>query len=126
MASVASRPMRRFRVACTAACASGPITPTTGVSTRCWSQGRHGGGRRVAGHQDQLHALPVEPPRDGERPAAQLVGLLLAVREEGRVTEVDEVLGGQRGEALVEDREPSDARVEDPDRLGGREGTAVR
>jgi hypothetical protein len=32
------------------------------------------------------------------------------------VTEVDEVLAGQRDEALVQDRQPADAGVEDGDR----------
>ncbi len=40
VASVASRPMRRLRVAWTAAWASGPITPITGVATCCCSHGR--------------------------------------------------------------------------------------
>ena len=31
--------MRRFRVVCTAACASGVITPTIGTSSRSWSSG---------------------------------------------------------------------------------------
>ncbi len=38
--AVASRPTRRFRVACTAACASGVITPRTGTARLAWSSGR--------------------------------------------------------------------------------------
>ena len=39
VAFVASRPIRRFRVACTAAWASGVITPTTGTESDSWSSG---------------------------------------------------------------------------------------
>jgi hypothetical protein len=39
VASVASTPIRRFRVDCTAACASGVITPTTGTLSSDWRSG---------------------------------------------------------------------------------------
>ncbi len=39
VASVASRPIRRLRVASTAACASGARTPMTGTSRRRWRSG---------------------------------------------------------------------------------------
>ena len=39
VACVARRPIRRLRVACTAACASGVITPTTGTSSSSCSCG---------------------------------------------------------------------------------------
>ena len=57
---VASRPMRRLRVAWTAASASGAITPTTGTGSSAWSCGQRRRGGRVAGDDDQLHALALE------------------------------------------------------------------
>ena len=39
VAFVANRPIRRLRVACTAAWASGVITPTTGTDSDSWSSG---------------------------------------------------------------------------------------
>ena len=45
--------MRRLRVACTAACASGVITPTTGTRSSVWSSGS-------AADVAELHATTIE------------------------------------------------------------------
>ena len=60
---VASSPIRRLRVAWTAACASGVITPTTGTDSDSWSSGSAAEVARVARDEDQLHALPLEVAR---------------------------------------------------------------
>ena len=118
VASVASRPMRRLRVACTAACASGLITPTTGTVSVSWRSGSAGRGRGVARDDDDLHALRLEVRPDLEREAADLLQRPRPVGQARAVAEVDEVLVRHRHEALVEDRQPSHARVEDADRPG--------
>jgi hypothetical protein len=55
--------MRRLRVACTAACASGVITPTTGTSSSSCNRGR-------AAEVAVLHAFTTSfTPCDWRKPA---------------------------------------------------------
>ena len=77
--------------------------------------GQRRGGGGVARGDDQLHALPLEVPRDLGREAPDLVERPRAVRKPGAVTEVDEVLVWKRDEALVQDGQSAHARVEDAD-----------
>ena len=108
--------MRRLRVAWTAACASGVITPTTGTAERLLQVGEPGRRRRVARDEHDLHALRLEVRPDLEREAADLLQRPRPVRQAGAVAEVDEVLVRHRHEAFVEDGQPAHARVEDADR----------
>ena len=75
------------------------------------------GGRRgrVAGDHDELDALAHEPAGDLLRERAQLGRRTTPVREVRGVAGVEEVLVRHRHEALVQDREPSHARVEHTD-----------
>ncbi len=75
------------------------------------------GGRRVARDDDQLGVLCDEPVGDRERAFLQLTGRLLSVWEPRRVAEVHEVLGGQRDQTFLEDRQPADSGIEDADRM---------
>ena len=59
-------------------------------------------------------------------PLAEAVGVARPVGEHRRVAEVDEVLLGQRDEALVQHGEPADPGVEHRDRLRGVELGAGR
>ena len=108
--------MRRLRVACTAACASGVITPTTGTASCDW---RSGNAAEVAALQATTISLtpcPSSQRADLEREPADLGQRTRAVRESRRVAEVDEVLVRQRHEQLVQDGQPAHARVEYADR----------
>ena len=67
VAFVASRPIRRLRVACTAACASGVITPTTGTDSDSCSSGS-------AAAVAELHATRISFTPCPSRYAADLVG----------------------------------------------------
>ena len=113
VAAVASRPTRRLRVACTAACASGVITPTTGTASSSCSRGS-------AAEVAALHATTMSFTSccsrigaDLAREAADLLERPRPVRQARVVAEVDEVLVRHRHEALVEDGQAADARVED-------------
>ncbi len=74
---------------------------------------RRGGGR-VARRDDQLHALALEIRRDLAREAADLLRRPWAVGQARAVADIGEVLVRKGDEALVEDGEPSHARVEHP------------
>ena len=74
-----------------------------------------GGGGRVAGDEDELDVLPLEVAPDLQGKSADVVQRTRAVRQAGVVAEVDEILVRHRHQALVEDREPARARVEDTD-----------
>ncbi len=76
------------------------------------------GGGGVAGGGDELHALALEVGAELERERLHLVRGARAVGAARAVAEVDEVLGRQRDEALVENGEPARAGVEDADRAG--------
>jgi hypothetical protein len=78
--------------------------------------GERRGRRRVAGGDDQLHALVLEVGRDLGREPSDLVQRTRPVRESRAVPEVDEVLVRKGDEALVEDGEPAHPRVEHADR----------
>ena len=109
--AVARKPIRRARVACTAARASGVITPMTGTGVGLQA-GQRGSGRGVARHDDELDVLGLEAGRDLVCESAQLLERVRAVRETTGIAEVHEVLVREGDEALVEDGEPSDTRVE--------------
>ena len=66
---------------------------------------------------DELRALGDQPLPDRQRPAAKLRPRLLPIRKPRRVAEVDEVLGGECDQALLQHRQPADTRVEHPDRV---------
>ncbi len=71
--------------------------------------------RRVAGDEDELHVLPREVRPDLAREAADLLERPRPVRQARVVAEVDEVLVRHRDEALVEDGQAADSRVENSD-----------
>ena len=73
--------------------------------------------RRVAGDDDQLGLGLEQVVGDLDREPLELRLRPLAVREPGRVPEVDVVLGRQRHEQLVQDGEPADAGIEHGDGL---------
>jgi hypothetical protein len=75
-------------------------------------------GSRVAGRHDELDPLRLEVARDLARIAADLVERPRPVGEPGEVTEVEEILVRHRHQALVQNREPARARVEDAYRPG--------
>jgi len=108
--------MRRLRVAWTAACASGVITPTTGTSSFLLQLRQRRRGRRVAGVDDELHSLALEIGGDLPR---ELTDLREGPRPIGQpcvVAEVDEILVGHRDEAFVQDGQAAHPRVEHADR----------
>jgi len=72
-------------------------------------------GRGVARDEDQLHALLLEIGPDLAREAADLLERPRPVRQPRMVSEVDEVLVRHRHEALVEDGQAADSRVEHSD-----------
>ena len=76
--------MRRLRVACTAACASGVITPTIGTSSRSWSSGSAAEVAALHAATIELHALRLEVPGDLACEAADLVQRARPVREAAR------------------------------------------
>ena len=67
--AVASSPIRRLRVACTAACASGVITPTTGTSSSSCSCGSAAEVAALQATSDELHVLRGEVAGDLAREA---------------------------------------------------------
>ena len=81
-------------------------------------------GRGVAGDHQQLRAVVEEHLGDPADPLAQHLGVAGPVGEHRGVAEVDEVLLGQGDQALVEDGQPADPRVEHRDRQRG--GAAQR
>ena len=108
--------MRRLRVACTAACASGAITPTTGTRSSVWSSGS-------AAAVAELHATTTSftPRASRYAPISRAkrrtsVERPRAVREPRAVAEVDEILVRERDEALVQDGQAAHAGVEHADR----------
>ena len=115
--AVASRPIRRLRVACTAACASGVITPTTGTASSSCSCGS-------AADVAALQATTISFTPCASRKRADLVREARGSPASGRgpvrqprvVAEVDEVLVRHRHEALVEDGQPAHPGVEHADR----------
>ena len=117
--------MRRLRVACTAACASGTITETTGTaSCSC----RSGSAAEVAVLQATTTIFtpePLEVDADLVREPAHLVAAPRPVGEPCMVAEVDEVLVRHRHEALVQDGQAADAGVEDADWAGIGHGAIV-
>ena len=76
---------------------------------------QRGGGRRVAGDDDELHPLRLEEQADLTCEAAQLSERPRAVGEPRTVAEIDEVLVRKRDEALVQHRQATHARVEHAD-----------
>ncbi len=78
--------------------------------------GDGGGGRGVAGDDDELRAEVDKPPRDGEGALAHLGGIAGTVGEPGRIGEIDRALA--RGEApeLTENAQSANAGVEQADR----------
>ena len=112
---VASRPILRLRVACTAACASGVITPITGTRKLFLKLRQRSGGRGVAGDDDQLHVLLLEVERRSRARTPHLGERTRPVRQARVVAEIDEVLVRHRHEALVQNGKPADARVEHAD-----------
>ena len=73
---------------------------------------QRGRGRGVASDDDQLHILRLEEETDLAREPAYLLEPPRAVWEARMIAEINEVLMRHRDKALVEDREPADARVE--------------
>ena len=71
------------------------------------------GRRAVARDDDELHVLLREVRRDLAREAADLLERARAVRQPRMVAEEDEVLVRHRHEALVEDGQAADSRIED-------------
>ena len=117
--------MRRLRVACTAACASGTITPTTGTPAapagpaapprwRCCTR-RRPSSRPAARGRRRSRARSARTSSRRPRP----------VRQARVVAEVDEVLVRHRHEALVQDGQAADAGVEDTDGPGIRHGAIL-
>ena len=82
--------------------------------------------RGVAGDDDHLHALALEVGADLVREAAHLVAAARAVRQARVVAQVDEVLVRHRHEALVQNGQASDSRVEDTDGPGVRHSRDCR
>ena len=80
--------------------------------------GERGCGRRVAGRDDELHALLLEIAGDLGREAPDLVQRARPVRQPRTVAEVDEVLVREGDQALVQDGEPAHAGVEHADGAG--------
>ena len=80
--------------------------------------GERGCGRRVAGRDDELHALLLEVAGDLGREAPDLVQRPRPVRQPRAVAEVDEVLVREGDQALVQDGEPAHAGVEHADGAG--------
>src|SRR5919204_350016 len=78
-----------------------------------WQRGRR---RRVAGRDDELHALLLEVDADLAREHPQLAEGPRTVRQPRVVAEVDEVLVRKGDETLVEDGQAAHARVEDAHR----------
>ena len=118
--------MRRLRVAWTAACASGAITPTTGTRSSVWSSGS-------AAAVAELHATTTSLTPRASRYGADLAGEAAHLRERPRpvgqpraVAEVDEVLVRQRDEALVQDGQAAHAGVEHADRPLVHRGHSMR
>ena len=73
-------------------------------------------GRRVARDDDHLHPQAFEVEADLVREPLHLVARPRAVREARMVAEIDEILVRHRHEALVQNGEAPDSRVEDADR----------
>ena len=119
-----SPPSPRSRGARRAGCASRapPRAPRAGAPRRRerasarWRSGSAGRGRRVARHDDELDALPLEMARRSRARTAHLGERAGPVREPRVVAEVDDVLVRQRDEQLVEDGEAAHAGVEHADR----------
>ena len=80
--------------------------------------GERGCGRRVAGRDDELHALLLEIAGDLGREAPDLVQRARPVRQTRTVAEVHEVLVREGDQALVQDGEPAHAGVEHADGAG--------
>src|SRR5579862_5862943 len=103
--------MQRERVACTAARASGVITPTTGTASSACSCGS-------AADVAVLHATTISFTSCASRKApiarecAHLGERTRPVRQARVVAEVEEVLVRHRHQALVHDGETAHARVE--------------
>ena len=74
-----------------------------------------GGGRGVARDEDELHVLLLEIGADLAREAADLLERPRPVGQACVVAEIDEVLVRHGHQALVEDGQASDSRVEDAD-----------
>ena len=108
--------MRRLRVARTAACASGVITPTTGTVERSCSAGSAAEVAALQATTISFTPWRLEVAGDLEREAPDLVERARPVRQPRVVAEVDEVLVRHRHEALVQDGQPADAGVEHADR----------
>ena len=80
--------------------------------------GERGCGRRVAGRDDELHALALEIAGDLRGEAPDLVQRARPVRQSRAVAEVHEVLVREGDQALVQDGEPAHAGVEHADWAG--------
>ena len=109
-------PIRRFRVAWTAARASGARTPTTGTASRYCSVGS---AAAVAELQAATISLTPSSRRyEAISSAKRRISRCRPgpVRAASAVAQVDEVLVRHRDEALVEHGQPTRSRVEDPDR----------
>jgi hypothetical protein len=84
------------------------------LELRAQCRQRSGSGR-VAGDHERLGAPLEQDGGELAREPKQLLGRAVPVREAGGVPEIEEVLMGERHEALVQDREAADARIEDGD-----------
>jgi hypothetical protein len=69
--------------------------------------------RRVARHDEALHAAVAQQPRRLQRVAADRFGTLGAVRQPRRVAEIEEILAGQCPRERAQHREAADTRIED-------------
>src|SRR5207302_111117 len=71
---------------------------------------------RVAGDEDELHVLALQVAADLQGKPPNLLQRPGPIRQARMISEVDEVLVRHRHETLVQDGEPSRARVKDADR----------
>ena len=123
MFGVASTPTLPLSVIAAAISACGSTTGTTSTPCSAATSRATSAPIEVAVLQaitsSLAESVAEQPLGDRADPLAQPLRVAGAVGEHRRVAEVDEVLLGQRDQALVEDGEPADPRVEHRDRWRG-------